>query len=106
MPRVNKYRNTVILIIVLSVLYTLYRYVNYSEGFDGKGQQRIHLVLYSDGEPFDTTKKLTIESVRSHTKREVIIHDYNLEKIKQKEWFKLIKDLPSIHKPGRREGYY
>ena len=66
----------------------------------------IHLVVYSNNEPFDTTKRLTIESVHNFTKREIIIHDYNLEKIKTKEWFQNIKDLPSIRKPGRRDGYY
>jgi hypothetical protein len=66
----------------------------------------VHLVLYSNNEPYDTTKRLTIESINKYTKKQVIIHDYNLEKIKQKEWFKYIKDLPSIYKPGRRDGYY
>jgi len=66
----------------------------------------VHLVLYSNNEPFDTTKKLTIESIHEYTQKQVVIHDYNLEKIKQKEWFNLIKDLPSIHKAGRRDGYY
>jgi hypothetical protein len=66
----------------------------------------VHLVLYSNNEPFDTTKKLTIESIHKYTQKHLIIHDYNLEKIKQKEWFNLIKDLPSIHKCGRRDGYY
>jgi hypothetical protein len=66
----------------------------------------IHLVLYSHNEPFDTTKRLTIESVHNYTTRPVIIHDYNLEKIKQRDWFQDIKDLPSFHKRGRRDGYY
>lgn len=66
----------------------------------------VHLILYSNKEPFDTTKKLTIESIHKYTKKKVIIHNYNLEKIKQKEWFQHIKDLPSIHKSGRRDGYY
>lgn len=66
----------------------------------------IHLVLYSNNEPYDTTKRLTIESIHKYTQKQVIIHDYNLEKIKQKEWFQYIKDLPSIHNHGRRDGYY
>jgi hypothetical protein len=67
----------------------------------------IHLVLYSNNEPFDTTKRITIESIHNYTKKQVIIHDYNLEKIKQNEWFKLIKDLPAIKDGyGRRDGYY
>lgn len=66
----------------------------------------IHLVLYSNNEPFDTTKRLTIESINKYTQKQVIIHDYNLEKIKEKEWFKYINNLPSIHRDGRRDGYY
>jgi|TARA_Y100000389_G_C17446782_1_gene512113 hypothetical protein len=66
----------------------------------------IHLVLYSNNEPFDTTKRLTIESINKYTQKQVIIHDYNLEKILKKEWFQHIKNLPSIHKIGRRDGYY
>lgn len=66
----------------------------------------IHLVLYSNNEPFDTTKRLTIDSLHNYTEKNVIIHDYNLEKIKQKEWFQLIKDLPYINRAGRRDGYY
>jgi len=66
----------------------------------------IHLVLYSNNEPFNTTKRLTIESIYKYTQKQVIIHDFDLEKIKQKEWFHHIKDLPQIHKHGRRDGYY
>jgi hypothetical protein len=66
----------------------------------------IHLVLYSNNEPFDTTKRLIIQSIHKYTQKQVIIHDYNLEKIKQKDWFQHIKDLPSIYNNGRRDGYY
>lgn len=66
----------------------------------------VHLVLYSNNEPFDTTKRLIIESIHKFTKKHVIIHDYNLEKIKTKEWFTLIQMLPSIDKNGKRDGYY
>jgi len=66
----------------------------------------IHLILYSNNEPFDTTKRLTKESIYKYTNKQIIIHDYNLEKIKQKGWFQFIKNLYSIHKPGRRDGYY
>ena len=67
----------------------------------------IHLVVYSNNEPFDTTKKYTIETIHNYTQKQVIVHDYNLEKIKQYEWFNLLKDLPSINNNGgRRDGYY
>jgi hypothetical protein len=73
---------------------------------------RVHLVLYSNGEPFNTVKRMLIESIEKNTKHEVIIHDYTLEKIKQTVWFKYIKELPSIPKHtsnpihGGRDGYY
>jgi hypothetical protein len=66
----------------------------------------IHLVVYSNGEPYDTTKRHIMKSIHQCTKKKVIIHDYNLKKIKKKPWFEYIKDLPSIDKPGRRDGYY
>jgi hypothetical protein len=70
----------------------------------------IHLVLYSNNEPFNTTKKLTIESVNKSPsislKRNIIIHDFNLEKLKQHKLYHLIENLPNIHRLGRRDGYY
>ena len=66
----------------------------------------IHLVLYSNNEPFNTTKRLTIETVERYTQKKIIIHDYNLEKIKEKEWFENIKDLILIDKSYKRDGYY
>jgi hypothetical protein len=71
---------------------------------------KVHLVLYSNNEPFNTTKKLIIESVNKHTTKNVIIHDYTLEKIKTLSWFEKIKNLPSVVpisvRSGRRDGYY
>ena len=65
----------------------------------------VHLVLYSNREPFDTTKKLTIESAPNFTSRKIIIHEYSLEKIKEIDWFVLLKDLPSVG-TCIRDGYY
>lgn len=66
----------------------------------------VHLVLYSNNEPFNTTKQLLVDSIKQNTRHEVVIHEYNLEIIKQKDWFKNIQDLPRIYKYGRRDGYY
>lgn len=66
----------------------------------------LHLVVYSNNEPFNTTKRLNIESIKLYTSRNVVIHDYNLDSIKQKSWFTYIKGLPGIYKDGRRDGYY
>lgn len=66
----------------------------------------IHLVLYSNNEPFGMTKRLTIKSIRNFTQKQIIIHDYNLEKIKQCDWFHRIQNLPQTYNQGRRDGYY
>ena len=46
---------------------------------------RIHLVLYSNSEPLNKINKRTIDSIYNCTQHKIIIHDFNLEKIKQKE---------------------
>jgi len=66
----------------------------------------IHLILYSNGQPFDETKRLIIESVDHYSTNNIIIHNYDLETIKQRPWFYFIKDLPSIKRSGGRDGYY
>jgi hypothetical protein len=66
----------------------------------------VHLVIYSNNEPFDTTKKITIESIKYYTSKKIIIHDYTLERIKTLYWFQYIENLPSIYKDGRRDGYF
>lgn len=66
----------------------------------------INLILYSNNEPYNTTKKLTIDSVNHFTKNKIIIHDYNLEIIKSTPWFYKIENLPYINKKGKRDGYY
>jgi hypothetical protein len=66
----------------------------------------VNLVLYSGGEPFNTTKQLIIQSISKFTTKQIIIHNYTLETIKKFDWFEQIKDLPSVYKEGRRDGYY
>ncbi len=66
----------------------------------------VHLVLYANGEPFTTTKQLTIDTIRSFTTRDVIIHDYNLDRIKKLEWYPKLQELYIIKKGGRRDGSY
>ena len=66
----------------------------------------IHLILYSNNEPYNTTKELIIESIFSYTKKKLYIHNYNLDIIKTKDWFHLIMNLPKIYKLGMRDGYY
>lgn len=70
--------------------------------------ESINLVLYSDREPFNSTKKKLIDTINKFTKRKVIIHDYDLNKIMKSSWFSKIKELPEIkcNDFRRRHGYY
>jgi len=67
----------------------------------------IHLVMYSSKEPYHTVKKLIIESVSNFTKKNLIVHDYTIEKIIQRDWFQNIMILPILpYKLGYRDGFY
>ena len=69
--------------------------------------ESINLVLYSQGEPYYSTKKKLIETINNFTNRNVIIHDYNLDRIKKSSWYNKIKELPEVKGGvGRRDGYY
>ena len=69
--------------------------------------ENIHLIMYSHREPYNSTKQMCIQSIRNHTKYNVIIHDYSLEKIQQLPWWNKISFLPTITGgDGRRDGYY
>ncbi len=74
--------------------------------FTKKMVNTIHIVLFAYGEPFESVKEKMINTVCNFSKNKIKIHDYTLEKIKTREWFKQIEVLPNIHKPGRRDGYY
>lgn len=71
---------------------------------------KVHLVNYSRGEPYSTTQKLINETIKKFTSYEVVIHDYNFEKIQKCEWFKYIEDFPKTTRhggwDGYRDGYY
>lgn len=66
----------------------------------------LHLVMYSNGQPYTTTKHMTLDTISLHTSRNVIIHDYTLERIRSRPWFSLLETLPDIHRSGQRDGYY
>ena len=66
---------------------------------------KIHLVLYSNNEPYKTTKLKTIQSIK-HLEN-VKIHSFSLENIQNKEWFKqYIKPLRNYKGNGSRDGYW
>ena len=57
----------------------------------------IHLVLYLNNEPYNTTKAKIINSVKEYSSHNIIIHDYNLQKIKKSDWFYMIKDINEVN---------
>lgn len=75
---------------------------------------KIHLLTYAqgnalnDGYEYAKTQKLLTDSIQNFTKREVIFHTHNLDTIRVKDWFKHIKDFPSIPDPHlwSRGGYW
>ena len=74
----------------------------------------INIIVYSNREPFNSTKKLLIETITNFTDKNVIIHDYDENRIKNSEWYDEIKNLPNVTGvtggkngwSGRRDGYY
>ena len=64
----------------------------------------IHLVMYSNKEPFDTTKRMMKETLHKFTKRPVIIHDYTLDSIKECEWFHHIETISEVREIRKRDG--
>ena len=69
--------------------------------------ENINLVLYSNGEPYNSSKKKLIETINNFTNRKVIIHNYDLDRMKQSSWYNKVKELPNVKDGyGRRDGYY
>ena len=69
--------------------------------------ETINLVLYSNGEPYTSSKKKLIETIYKFSNRKIKVHDYDLNKIMELSWYDKIKDLPGIKNgKGRRDGYY
>jgi len=62
--------------------------------------------MCANGEPYETVKNTMLNSIPDHTQKELIIHDYNLEKMKLQPWFERIQNLPNVDVIGRRDGYY
>jgi hypothetical protein len=82
-----------------------YYYLNMIYKYNTK--YMLNLVLYSEGEPFNSTKKKLIETINNFTNKNVIIHEYDLNKMKQSDWYNKIKDLPNVKGGhGRRNGWY
>jgi hypothetical protein len=77
---------------------------------------KIHLITYAEGfsqenRDFKQSQEYIVNTIESKTNKKVIFHSYDLKSIKQKPWFKYIKDFPSIplskeNKWWNRGGYW
>ena len=63
---------------------------------------KVHIVFYAQGEPYETSKKLMMNSIP----KDFIVHEYNFDTIKSRDWFSKIENLPMCTREGRRDGYY
>lgn len=74
----------------------------------------LHFITYSNGKnritgnEYSYTQNLLIDSIELHTKYNVIYHTYDLDKIKNKDWFFKISNFPNleINTNYSRDGYY
>lgn len=66
----------------------------------------LHLVTLANNQPYVNTQQLLVNSIKNYTSYNVVFHTHNIETIKDKDWFVYLKDLPNIHRRGRRDGYY
>jgi len=99
-----------LLILFLLIFFYLFRInknnINKNNNSNNINNINVHLVVYSNGEPYNSTKEKTIRSAQKYCSKNIIIHEYNLDIIKNKSWFKEIEQLPKYNKIGRRDGYY
>ena len=67
----------------------------------------VHLIIYSNGEPYQSTAKKLSESFIFLNSRKTVVHSLQLQDIIHRPWFKEIKDCPQLPKKhGYRDGYY
>lgn len=67
---------------------------------------KLHLVMYSQGEPFNTSKRKMFETIRNCTSREVVCHSYDLQRIKGCAWFKHMEVVSKIPEIRKRDGLH
>jgi hypothetical protein len=74
---------------------------------------KIHYITFASGNnrfnglPYSDTQKMLVDSIQSQTKREVILHTYDLESLSKLECFSKIANWPIKYPdPWGRDGFY
>lgn len=65
---------------------------------------KVHLVMYSNGEPFDSAKRKMIETIQNCTSRHVVCHSYNRMDIMSREWYHHVKNVSTVQELRKRDG--
>jgi hypothetical protein len=66
---------------------------------------KIHLLTYSNNEPFLSSQKKINETISLYTDKKIVFWEQNLLTIKNKPWFKYINDFSNFDiSGGRRDG--
>jgi serine acetyltransferase len=67
---------------------------------------KVHLVMYSDGEPFDSSKKKMMETISRCTSREVVCHPYDRSSITSCEWYHHVERVSKVPDLRKRDGLH
>jgi hypothetical protein len=74
---------------------------------------KIHHITFATGVsrvtglPYSDTQSMLVDSIQLHTNREVVHHTFDLEKLKQQNWYHKVADYPTkFPDPWGRDGLY
>ena len=67
---------------------------------------KVHLVTYSDGEPFDSTKRKMMETIQKCTSRQVVCHPYDRKNIMTRDWYHHVETVSKIPELRKRDGLH
>ena len=70
-------------------------------------KSKVHVVNLANNEPFLSSQKAIMNTIRSHTSWDVVFHDLSIDKIRDRPWFALLEKISRLPVyAGRRDGYY
>lgn len=91
----------------MNMMREYYNAVQISNDIIKTTHTKVHLVSMANNEPFVSSQKAIFNTIQKHTKYTVVIHEFNIERIKARPWFNLLERIHALPEmPGRRDGYY
>lgn len=67
---------------------------------------KVHLVMYSQGEPFDSAKRKMMDTIQRCTSRQVICHAYDRKNIMSCDWYHHVETVSKIPELRKRDGLH